>query len=400
VTIPRILAVVSLWAVMLPAADSRAQILDEAYWKREVHGLLTLGYEKLRTNPPEAIPLFEKAKLIDPFNIPLRKQLGSAYINAGRLEKALNEFSVIDYLSPSDSTKLQIAYILNSLGRNEQSLRMFRKLGRSTDPAIRKISERSVVFIEPDVLLARYPWWGRMLFSPSYDSRFGNIVFNGQLDVGFALNRGRSFSLLGTLRATRDTKSTGGAIPEIFSDNYVLAGVGLRIEPLRGLGLDILGGVTVDLDRVEGEDQVREDFRAVQFFGTGVYPSASFPDYLRLRLIPWVDLYSSTGYYARYENVISYSNIRVGTRIAEAGYSSFDFYLRGNVAFDTEREFYNNVLEGGLGLRITPHHSWGIALLAEAHRGFYWDRALPTGGLDRWYHSFRLFLVFDRIIRF
>jgi tetratricopeptide (TPR) repeat protein len=393
-------AIAAVLSISALVADSYAQIPPRADQQHLLDSLLTLGFRALQSDPSEAIALFERAIQLDPNSVLARKQLGSSYINAGDFDAALEQFSVADYLSPSDSTKLQIAYLLNSVGRNDAAIDMFGRLRLSNDAGIRRVSERAVVFLEPTLHSKYYPWWGRMIASPYFDSRFDNTIFMGQFDVGLALDRQRTFSLLGTFRATRDTRSSTEGIPEIFSDNYILTAAGIRAEPLMGLGLEILGGVAVGLDDRTENDRIREDFRTVLTYGAGIYAETVFPEGLNFALKPWCDLYSSVGYYTRYDNIISYSNGRVGTRLAEIGYSSFDLYLRTNFAWDSERQFYNNILEGGPGFRLVPHYSWGIAVLAEMYRGFYWDRSLPMGGRERWYSSLRVHLVIDRMISF
>jgi len=368
--------------------------------EESVYALMTRGYELLRHDPEAAINLFEQVVALDPSNVNARKQLGSTYISVGRLEEALTQFSVADYLSPSDTTKLQIAYLLNSLGLDRESYTQFEKLESSSNPDIGLTSHAATAVLEPTLSRDRAAWWGKLSAAPYYDTRFENAVFWGSFYGGRYLTRTNLLSLFGMVGVTRDTRTAGGAVPVIFSDNYMLAAVGFRLQPTAGLTADAQGGVSVDLDTHPGRDRIREDLRMVLSYGAGTYASVSVPRTLKVSWKPWADAYTSAGYYSRYENIIGYAMVRGGVRLLEAGYSEMDLYVRGNLAWDTERIFYNNVAEGGLGLRFVPHHSWGVAVLAEFHRGFYWDRGLPTGALERWYSSGRFFLVLERALDF
>jgi hypothetical protein len=379
---------------------SESQYVLDASEKEQVYALLTQGYEAMSESPANAIPYFQQAVAIDPSNVDLRKQLGSTFIAVGRLYDALIQFSIADYLSPSDSTKIQIAYLLNSLGMNTESYKAFYELHTSGNDEIRKISRDATTVLDPVLTNEQYPWWGGISLTPYYDSRFDNTIVLGLLDVGYHLDRSRLLSLLGTLRISRDTRSEGGAVPVIFSDNYVLAAAGLRVNPFKGFFADVLGGVTTDLDTRPDQDQVRGDFRTVLSYGAGVFARATFPEGLNLTAKPWADTYTSVGYYSRYNNVIGYTQGKAGLRFLEVGYLGMDIYARVDFAWDSAREFYNNVAEGSVGLRLVPQYAWGISLLAEFHRGFYWDQSLSTGDISRWYSSNRFFLVFERSLSF
>ena len=67
---------------------------------------------------------------------------------------------------------------------------------------------------------------------------------------------------------------------------------------------------------------------------------------------------------------------------------------------DAAREFYNNVLDGSVGLRIVPDFGVGLQVLGEYHRGQYWDATLPTAPYGRWFSSGRLMVVLDQPFAF
>lgn len=366
----------------------------------DVGTLLSSAYTKLSEHSPDALNLFEEVVRLDSMNILARRQLGSLYITAGRTEDALKQFVIANSQLRSDTTEAQIGYLLVSLGRTEEAQHVFDNLHSSTDAGIRSQSRASSVILSSINCGRGSEWWGKVYTAPYYDSRFENAILSASLHTGYYLTGKKWVSVYGTLGVSRDTRSSGGVLPEIFSDNYAIAGVGLRFEPLAGMMTDVQGGLTVNL--LDGTDARSPDgdFRATVFYGTGWFPDLSVPDRFTFRAKPWTDVYSSVGYYSRYHNTIGYGQARVGIRAAEWKYSVVDVYLRGDVAADSERRFYNNVVEASLGLRLIPDHRWGINVLAEYHRGTYWDSGLSFPMTGRNYESVRLFIVFDRKLCF
>jgi len=387
----------SYYVVLLLSCSPIVFNQESVHEEREaLRGLLARAYAVLERSTAEAIPLFEEAAKLDPANVLVRRQLGYVYIAAGREQEALVQFSVADTLLPSDTTKLQIAYLLNSLGRNKESHTLFTRLKSSSDPEIREKARAASAVLASILWSASYPWWGRLYSAPYYDTRFENAVLWASLRVGYFLSSDRTVSLYGILALTRDTRSTGGAVPDIFSDNFVLMGLGLRLQPVAGLTADVQGGAAIDLIDRAHRTRGRADFRTVVSYGTGVYAPLSVPLEMQWSLKPLVETYWSLGYYSRYENAIGYGQLRVGLRTLNWKYTVLDVYLRGDIAGDTRRVFYNNVAEASVGVRLIPHHSRGLSILAEYHRGMYWDQGIPTGLLNRSYNSLRLFIVFDR----
>jgi len=102
------------------------------------------------------------------------------------------------------------------------------------------------------------------------------------------------------------------------------------------------------------------------------------------------------GYYSRYSNVLGFGHAKTGARVLEWNRAYTEVYLRADVVADTRREFYNNILEGSIGLRVAPDFAWGLQILAEYHWGTYWDKSLPTTPYDRYYSSGRLYIVIDQ----
>lgn len=393
----RVLSVRFVCVAVLALAWGRDACAQQAQDQQSrLYAQFARGYEAIAVDPAEAITIFEDIVRTYSTNVTARTQLGALYIGVGRIEEALEQFRVVDALSPSDSTKLQIAYLLASLSRNEEARSAFGELEGSSDAAIRERASAAVAILGWTIRGNAYPWWGRVSGDPYYDTRFRNTVFRFWLMGGTYLTESKTLSAYGIGLFTRDTRSTGGAVPVVYSDSYSLIGMGLRAQPFAGATVDLQGGVAIDLiDRPE-ESDVRMDLRALASYGWGLYPIPESPESAMLRFKPFVEAMVMGGYYSRYENVLAFGHTKVGTRFLEWNRSYAEAYLRGDIVADTRREFYNNILEGSLGLRIVPDFAWGLQLLAEYHRGVYWDTSLPTDPYDRWYSSGRFYIVIDQ----
>jgi hypothetical protein len=58
-------------------------------------------------------------------------------------------------------------------------------------------------------------------------------------------------------------------------------------------------------------------------------------------------------------------------RLIEVSHTALDGYLLSQLVFDSKHQFYNNLLENGVGVRLTPDVHLGLHFVAEFHRGYY-----------------------------
>jgi tetratricopeptide (TPR) repeat protein len=361
------------------------------------YAMLRCGYEALPSNPAEAAHCFEEALRRNPSDRNVQMQLGSVYLAMERPAEAIRRFEIAHLIRPSDTTALQVAYLALRLGEDMRAYKIFQSLQNSSDPQIAATARQAVTVMEA-MLCERYAsWWIRPYATAYYDSRLEDLIFYGWLYGGYWLNREHSLSAYGVASIFKDTRSSGGALPVIFSDNYFLLGGGVRYLPLRGMTIDVQPGVTFDLLERPGKPLVAFDFRSTLSYGGGLYapaevaPRPSFPFHF------FLDGYASLGYYSRYENVLLYSHGRTGVRAFTVNQTALDAYVRLNFVADTKGDYYNNILEAGAGLRFIPDHRWGVTLLVEYDRGRYLKSVPPSSVLDSPYDAFRLFLFYDRL---
>ncbi len=117
---------------LLCAAPVRSQGPDSQ--QPSLYALLTRGYAAISQHPAEAILIFEGIVRSYPESVVPRRQLGWLYIEAGRTEDALRQFSIADSLFPSDTTKLQTAYLLASHDRLSRVWKILPTRASVSDP--------------------------------------------------------------------------------------------------------------------------------------------------------------------------------------------------------------------------------------------------------------------------
>ncbi len=245
-------------------------------------------------------------------------------------------------------------------------------------------------------------WWTRLYGAAFYDTRWDGWFLQSYLQQGYDLLPEKRLSAYGIAWMTADTRSSGsGPAPAIISDNILLLGAGIRFRPAPYFWIDAQQGVAFDLVERNGATATRGDFRLVATGGAGVYPEFLVHGDFRSPMTLMAECFLSSGYYSRYDNVITYVQGRFGVRVAEVSRAFMDVYLRGDAAFDSEREFYNNLFEIGPGLRFTPDPDWGLFVLVEYRHGIYADY---TAAMQQrrelfypsTYNAVRFFLVLDR----
>ena len=393
-----------VWRLLLLfalTANSHLHLFAQGEGDTTVKLIVAQAYSILESNPTEATKLFERAVTMNPSHELARRQLGYLYLSQGKHEQALEQFNAAQQVRPSDTTQLQIAYVLNTLERKDEALQIFQELESSPDPQIRtKASDGKSNILSSYALLQR--WWTRFYVAPYYDTRWNSTFLSSNIHHGFYLADDKVISLYGTISVSTDTRSSDeGTTPVIFSDNSMILGVGVRVRAFTGLTWNMQQGIAYDLVKRTSRARVRYDFRTILTYSNGIYPTFSVHDSWKFPFYHFADVYASAGYYSRYKNGIGYLQGRTGVRIVEVYKTIFDTYFRVDFVRDTEGEFYNNLNEWGLGARLTPNVDWGLYLMSEFHRGYY-HRASARAVTERakrydsYYNSFRFFIIFDR----
>lgn len=364
--------------------------------------LLNHGFELLRKGDRVgALQQFKAAEAIDPGNLLALKQVGYLELENGNLKAAAASFEAARTIAPGDSSlALQLGYIYDRLGQKAQAEQAFRRALDSSDAQVQVKATAAIKTVRLD----SRPWYFDLYGSPLYDSRFDNGIAMFQARLAWRPARKVPVALYLGGQVIRDTSSEGGTLPIIFSDDVGLLGLGVEIQPRRShfnlrteanVAIPLLNGGTYTYD-------ARADYRAMgsyynRFEGRlwGPVGLLTFGHSRGERLFN--DLNASVGFYSRYDrNGIAYLEDREGLRIGSLGRSDIFAYLKYDVVKDSNRDFYNNLAEGGPGVEFRPDRKVNLGLRVDYLRGSYFGIAREPNPYGPNYNDFRVMLTFGK----
>ena len=324
--------------------------------------LLNRAYEDLRRDDPAAArEKFQTALREDPGRTLIVKQLGYMSAADGDMEQAAARLEGARRLEPGDHrTALELGYIYDSLHDEDAAERSFAAALASRDPRIRASARRAL-----DGIRGRTdPLYLDIEASAVSSSRFANKILYAEARAGWKPVATGPFSVYAVARGSRDSRSHGGETPEIYSDDAVSLAPGLRLQP-KGWNTSLTAewGVTVNLIRSdERPDRAQTDGRVV----------LSDYRYWRGPRRLFADAGLAAGWYGRYrDNVIGSLRARAGLRLHPAASSSLTVYAPVNFHKDSNRDFYNNIVEAGAGLEFQPRTEVNLSVRGEYLRGWY-----------------------------
>jgi hypothetical protein len=348
----------------------------------DVH--LDRGYAHLAAGRVDsAVAAFRAAVQAEPERAQARAELGYALLRADRPDEALVEFIELTRLRPDDAAAwLQRGYLHAQLGEAPAARAAWERAsgGLPADAAARAAAELAAAA----PALRAGAGFLELYLAPQYHDRFGNFIATGHFRAGMVLNTQPRVELYGSVRATRDTRSTAGAVPVIYSDNVVVPAAGVRLLPLPWLALLLEAGVALPLDGGVRTDEARLDVRAGGFVARSWAPAEPGGSG-RVG-----ELYADALYFSRFDdNVIGSLQYRDGYRLGGRA-AAFDVYARGGVVGDVRGDVGNRIAEAGVGVRIVPAGLGGW-LGAEYVRGRYLH---DIAGRD--YGDLRILLIVSR----
>ena len=239
--------------------------------------------------------------------------------------------------------------------------------------------------------------WFKRTYHPQtlFQRDFEDIVYQFKVRYGRFLDTNKKISSYLFMHIDGDTKSKGGSIPIIYSDNYMGVGLGVDYRPIvstRIFGEFSLENNLLSSDRDRYESNYRLGLEYYKQFGKGLDISCSYDFLINYRW--FADIYLSTIFYSRYEdNVIAQQVSRIGTQIVNYRYSNLLVYLREGITADTNGDFYNNIIEIGPGLEMKPYQEVPFSVRLEYRFSKYFKN-VTTGSTDR-FNTLLLYLIFN-----
>jgi tetratricopeptide (TPR) repeat protein len=347
---------------------------------------------------PDAIAHLEGGVRADPANTEAFRQLGYLYAEAGQLDASLRAFDTAGArgaLRPRD--RLQVGYVHARRGDGAAARRAF-ALAAVTDDSLVANAARAALAQSaastPPAPTGRVKF-AELYAAPLYQSRFSNAIAQGVARTGIVLGGSARLSPYASLRGSRDTRSTGGRQPVIFSDNVILPALGVRVQPLPGLDdalqLYAEAGPALALVDAGAPRRTTSDVRAGGYYNRQWRAGAPGPgDRTPLALV--TDLYVDASYYSRFDDdVIGFAQLRESVPVLDVSGRGADVFARVWTVADTRRVYYNNAVETSAGVTLFAERARRAFVMIEHVRGTY--HVAPGAGVDRRYRDTRATLV-------
>ena len=362
-----------------------ALVADTASAQARFH----LAYALLSANrTAEAIGVFWDGLARDSSYRDGFRQLGYLYRAAGQPDSAFRAFlsaQRISQLSPRDW--VEVGYIQTARGNPVAAQDAFGTARMEGDSMVRALATQALAGNAAPLLAtngkaAQPRGYMEVYAAPLYQTRFTNAIGQGFVRLGLA-GASSALSPYLSVRLTRDSRSMGGTQPQIYSDNSLIAAVGLKTQPFQG-GPTLYaeaGPAFMLID--DGRDRVRADARAGAYYFNGWYETRA------LR----TELYTDASYYSRFNrNVITYLQLREILDAWRPGTHAVELFARLGGVVDSRRVSYNNAGEFAPGMAFIPGPTRRVVLTLEHVSGRYFVDAFP-GATPR-YADVRAMLVF------
>ena len=315
-------------------------------YQNDFDAQMEMGYALLAQHKnKEALPYFLRAQQIRPDDLELANQIGFIECNIDQQKKAYEQF-----YNATKSTHAEIS--------------------SQAHVALINLSDWKFKYL-PD------PWFFEFYTEPYYTSRFNDFIDPLEARLGAALGRYKQFWAYLSYRRSSDTASiTSGAAPQIYNDNVGVIAGGTRLFPIAHVPWFFYAeyGAAYNLKQQLNEPTWRQDFRGGSTYGQQWGAPAAYDSTFITEFKPWTDVYTNLSYYSRYSNWIGQARQRIGARVFRWQHTTVSTYLMGQIFFDSQHLYYNNVIEYGPGIVLQPYNIVNFAISYEHLFGNY----IPT----------------------
>lgn len=214
------------------------------------------------------------------------------------------------------------------------------------------------------------------------DARYDDRLVS--LDAYKPFGDARSIRPYVDILAGQDSRTAGGIVPRVYSDNYGLGALGVQYTLPTGFRAFVQAGRSFGLGSVAAVASGSDVRAGIQLYREWNEQRARTPSY--------GNLYASTTYFSRYADTIAYGQLEVGRHLFSP---EVDLFARGTLTLDTHAFYYSNLAELTLGLRYRPFGARGPAFSIENVAGSYL-RNLPRPDSGSLYSDFRPTITFGR----
>jgi len=296
----------------------------------------------------------------------------------------------------SPQFEAQEGYLLASHKQYDEARLAFGRAIAGGDPTITAQSMRAI-----HVLDGEFPRHELTLYNDSqYLNRFSDGVIDTFARYYERLGSTSPFRLYIGEHLLRDTASSGGRLPQIFSDNALLSGVGVSFQPHDAhyfLSAEV-NAAYLPYGSKNGTSAIVPDSRVV----AGYYKVFRFGGDSKPGNRISLEANGSFGFYSRYgRDGIAYLQPREIIDLTREGTLRLRPFLQQSISLDTNQQFYNNVFEFIPGFEISNTALSGLSFRAEYVRGFYLPISnYTTNPYGSTYGDFRFRLLFQRNISF
>lgn len=388
----RLMGCLLMWP--LAAAAQPETVIQETAAQETV--LLNRYYDAQREGDAAAVEAALTALLrLQPANPIALRALGYHYQHQGQPLAAAETFQRAAGNPPDNDMLMAAGYSYQTAQRHAQAARMFSQATRTAQThAAYDNACRAYRFAAPFMRRQLPSPWGLSAYSDSvYLSHLDNTVTENRLRLHRFWDEPRQISLYGALAYQDDTRSqVENRVADIYNDNYFSLSIGADWRPYPAVRLYAEAGHYQN--RLDIPDRTRKsnDIRS----GVSTFHTWGAPTHCRLEaawpLASYGQAYGSLEYVGRYENMLGQATVWQGVRLYEHGMSSLSAYGKVNVLWDSEGEFFNNLVEAGPGLSWRPSLAWPVEFRLERLFARY-TRSAP--GDDDGYATTRLQMIIN-----
>lgn len=314
-----------------------------------------------------------------------------------------NNHQALEYINHSleldgsdEPLLMQKAYLLNGEHQNEQALEIFKKLQQSSRPEIAAQSKQAIQNLTGTNTATSKQTFTDIYFSPSYEGRYDTTILPLKVRYGRnwgEQNRGQAYVFTSI---NRDTRSTGGARPEIIDQNAAIVGLGVNYRPWElpiYLYLEAGGSYDlIDLNRKKFRENITAGLTGYQEWywqknEMNHSPTKGADQY-------FAEIYGNAAVYSREDyNLIGDLRLRTGWNFNREDLGNIQTYVKLHSINDSKQQYYNNIAEVGLGVAWQPR-GFPVKLRLEQMYGKYINGT--PASVDSSFDNTRVELTFYR----